>query len=214
MPFSGLYSERLLPHLVHWVLRGGTFGRLRRECLQGLAGTVLEVGFGSGLNLPWYPREVEKLWFVEPSGEARRLAREAIAAAPFPVEAVGDTAESIPLPDAAVDAAVSTWTLCTIPDVARALGEIRRVLRPGAPLRFIEHGLSPDAGVARWQHRLTPLQKRLAGGCHLNRAIDSLLEEAGFHLERIDRFYVKGPKIGTWLFAGEARALPEKDATG
>jgi len=198
------YSDRLLPHLVHWALRGGTFRRLRRECVQGLSGTVLEVGFGSGLNLPWYPREVEKLWFVEPSQEARRMAREAIAAVSFPVEPLGDTAESLPLPGASIDAAVSTWTLCTIPDVERALGEIRRVLRPGAPFRFIEHGLSPEKRVARWQHRLTPLQKKLAGGCHLNRPIDRLLEQAGFRLDRIDRFYVPGPKIGTYLFAGTA----------
>src|SRR6185436_19572736 len=175
-----LYTDRILPHLVHWTLRGETFRKLRQECVQGLAGTVLEVGFGSGLNLPWYPREVTKLWFIEPSREAQRMAREAI------------------------DAAVSTWTLCTIPGVERALTEMRRVLRPGAPFRFIEHGRSPDARVARWQDRLTPLQKRLAGGCHLNRPIDRLIEEAGFRLERIDRFYVPGPKIGAYLYAGVA----------
>jgi SAM-dependent methyltransferase len=198
------YTERVLPHLVHWTLRSGPLRRLRQECVQGLSGTVLEVGFGSGLNLPWYPREVTKLWFIEPSAEARRMADKTIAAAPFPVEPLGETAEDIPLPDGAVDAAVSTWTLCTIPDVARALGEIRRVLRPGGQLRFVEHGLSPDTRVARWQKRLTPVQKKIAGGCHLNRPIDRLLEEAGFRLERIDRFYVRGPKIGTYLYAGVA----------
>ena len=203
-----LYTDRILPHLVHWTLRGETFRKLRQECVRGLAGTVLEVGFGSGLNLPWYPREVTKLWFIEPSREAQRMAREAIEAAPFPVELLGGPlgvgAEAIPLPDGSVDAAVSTWTLCTIPGVERALTEMRRVLRPGAPFRFIEHGRSPDARVARWQDRLTPLQKRLAGGCHLNRPIDRLIEEAGFRLERIDRFYVPGPKIGTYLYAGVA----------
>jgi ubiquinone/menaquinone biosynthesis C-methylase UbiE len=205
MPF---YTDRVLPHLVHWTLRSGRFRRLRQECLQGLSGTVLEVGFGSGLNLPWYPREVNRLWFIEPSAEARRMAREAIAAAPFPVEPLGGPlgagAEAIPLPDGAVDAAVSTWTLCTIPDVERALREMRRVLRPGGQFRFVEHGRSSEARVARWQDRLTPLQKKLAGGCHLNRPIDRLIEEAGFRLERINRFYGKGPKIATYLYAGVA----------
>ena len=201
MPF---YTERILPHLVHWTLRSGTFRKLRQECVHGLSGTVLEVGFGSGLNLPWYPRDVAKLWFIEPSEEARRMAREAIAAAPFPVEPLGATAESIPLPDACVDAVVSTWTLCTIPDVEQALREMRRVLRPGSPFRFVEHGRSPDARVARWQDRLTPLHRRLAGGCHLNRPIDRLIEEAGFRLDRIDRFYVRGPKVGTFLYSGSA----------
>lgn len=199
-----LYTDRFLPHLVHWVLRGGTFRRLRQECLRGLSGTVLEVGFGSGLSLPWYPREVTRLWFVEPSHEARRMAHAAIAAAPFPVEPLGDTAESIPLADASVDAVVSTWTLCTIPDVETALREMRRVLRPDGQFRFVEHGRSPEPRVARWQDRLTPLQKRLAGGCHLNRPIDRLIEAAGFRLDRIDRFYVRGPKIGTYLYAGVA----------
>lgn len=203
MPF---YTDRILPHLVHWALRGGTFDKLRQECVQGLSGTVLEVGFGSGANLPFYPREVAKLWYVEPSEEARRMARQAIAAAPFPVEPLGETAERIPLPDASVDAVVSTWTLCTIPDVELALCEMRRVLRPGGAFRFIEHGRSPEARVARWQDRLTPLQKRLAGGCHLNRPIDRLIEGAGFRLDRIERFYVRGPKVGTYLYAGMAVA--------
>lgn len=198
------YADRILPHLIHRTLRNEDLRYLRQECVQGLSGTVLEVGFGSGLNLPWYPREVTKLWFIEPSAEARRMARKAIAEAPFPVEPLGETAEAIPLPDGAVDAAVSTWTLCTIPDVERALREIRRVLRPGGELRFVEHGLSSEPRVARWQNRLNPIQKRIAGGCHLNRPIDRLLEGAGFRLDRIERFYVKGPKIGTYSYAGVA----------
>lgn len=200
-----LYTDRLLPHLIHWSLRGRPFQQLRQECLQGLSGTVLEVGFGSGLNLPWYPREVTKLWLIEPSEEARRMAQNAIAAAPFPVEPLGGsrpTAEAIPLVDGAVDAVVSTWTLCTIPDVERALAEMRRVLAPDGQFRFVEHGRSPEARVARWQDRLTPLQKRLSGGCHLNRPIDRLIEGAGFRLDRIDRFYVRGPKFATYLYAG------------
>src|SRR6266545_1499070 len=199
-----LYTGRILPHLVHWTLSGGAFQELRQECVRGLSGTVLEVGFGSGLNLPWYPSEVGKLWFIEPAAEARRMAQKAIAAAPFPVESLCETAESIPLPDGGVDAVVSTWTLCTIPDVERALREIRRVLRPGGQFRFVEHGRSPDPRIARWQDRLTPLQKRLAGGCHLNRPIDRLIEGAGFRLDRIEQGYLRGPKIGTYMYAGTA----------
>ena len=203
-----LYTGRILPHLVHWTLSSGAFRELRRECVRGLSGTVLEVGFGSGLSLPGYPKDLARLWYVEPAEEARRMAQKAIAEAPFPVEHLGDTAESIPLPDGAVDAVVSTWTLCTIPDVERALREMRRVLRPGGELRFVEHGRSPDPRVARWQDRLTPLQKKLAGGCHLNRPIDRLIEAAGFELDRIERFYLwegRGPKLATYLYAGVAR---------
>lgn len=201
MPF---YTERVLPRLVHWTLSGGEFRGLRQKYLAGLSGNVLEVGFGSGLSLPHYSGRVSKLFAVEPSSGARNLARKAIAAAPFPVEFAGATAESIPLPDASLDAAVSTWTLCTIPDVERALGEIRRVLKPGGTFRFIEHGRSPEPRVARWQDRLTPLQKRLAGGCHLNRRIGELIAGAGLRLERLDNFYVRGPKIGTYMYAGAA----------
>jgi ubiquinone/menaquinone biosynthesis C-methylase UbiE len=200
----GFYNDHVVPRLVHWTLKGKDFAPLRTRVVQGLSGTVLEVGFGSGLNLPCYPAGVEKLYAVEPSEDARRLARRAIAQAPFPVELVADTAESLPLPDASVDAAVSTWTLCTISDVHRALGEIRRVLRPGGVFRFIEHGLSPQPRVARWQHRLDPLQQRLAGGCHLNRQIDRLVEGAGFRLEEIQTFYLSAPKIWTWSYLGKA----------
>lgn len=133
------------------------------------------------------------------------MAQKAIAEVPFPVELLAETAETIPLPDGAVDAVVSTWTLCTIPDVDRALAEMRRVLVPGGQLRFVEHGRSPDARVARWQDRLTPLQKKLAGGCHLNRPIDLLIGQAGFRLDRIERGHLReaqGPKITTYLYAG------------
>jgi SAM-dependent methyltransferase len=120
------------------------------------------------------------------------------------VEFIGDTAESIPLPNGAVDAVVSTWTLCTIPDVERALAEVRRVLRPEGRFRFVEHGLAPDPGVARWQHRLTPIQKRFAGGCHLDRPIDQLVTGAGFRLDDLKKFYIRGPKIASWMYRGTA----------
>jgi ubiquinone/menaquinone biosynthesis C-methylase UbiE len=200
-----LYTDRLLPHLIHWVLQGREFAELRQKCLLGVSGNVLEIGFGSGLNLPWYPAAVTRVYAVEPSDEAWKMARRAIEGASFPVERIGRSAEAIPLPDASVDGAVSTWSLCTIPEVARALREVRRVLKPGGAFHFVEHGRSPEPRVARWQDRLTPLQKRLAGGCHLNREIDRLIEAAGLRLESIDRFYIPGPKVGTYLYAGEAR---------
>ena len=200
----GFYSDRILPRLIHWVLGSRDFDKLRRQYLADVEGTVLEIGFGSGLSLPFYSPRVRRLLAIEPSDEAWRLAQPAIEKAPFPVERTGQTAEEIPLPGGSVDAAISAWTLCTIPDAGRALTEIRRVLKPGGALCFVEHGLSPEPGVARWQHRLTPLQKKVAGGCHLDRPIDALIEGAGFRLERIDRFYIQGPKIGTYLYAGRA----------
>ncbi len=173
--------------------------------MRGLSGEILEIGFGSGLNLPYYPPQVRRLLAVEPSDTAWKLAREAIEAAPFPVERLGETAESIPLPDASVDAAVSTWTLCTIPDAGRALREVRRVLRPGGIFRFLEHGRSDEPRVARWQDRLTPLQKRLAGGCHINRPIGRLLEGAGFAREEMETFYARRPKSVFFFYQGTAR---------
>lgn len=201
MPF---YTDRLLPRFVHLALRNRRFRQLRKETVRGVSGTVLEVGFGSGLNLPYYPREVSRLLVIEPARDALRLARKSIAAVSFPVEHIGDTAEDIPLPDGSLDAVVSTWTLCTIPDAAGALREIRRVLKPRGTFHFLEHGHSSEPRVARWQDRLTPLQKLLAGGCHLNRPIDRMIEEAGFRCEKIDRFYGPGPKVVMYFYAGVA----------
>lgn len=200
----GLYHDRIAPRLIHWALRSHEFAVSRAETVRGLSGEVLEIGFGSGLNLPYYPPEVRRLLAVEPSDTAWKLARKAIEAAPFPVERLGETAESIPLPDASVDAAVSTWTLCTIPDAGQALREVRRVLRPGGVFRFLEHGRSDEPRVARWQDRLTPLQKRLAGGCHINRPIGRLIEEAGFTLE-VETFYARRPKVVFFFYHGAAK---------
>lgn len=200
----GLYSRQILPRLVDLVLRGEKFGELRARYLEGVSGEVLEVGFGSGLNLPHYPPKVARLWALDPATVGRQIASRRLEDVPFPVEFIGQTGEEIPLPAGSIDAAVSTWTLCTIPDPAQALHELRRVLRSGGSLRFIEHGRSPEPHVARWQDRLNPLQNRVAGGCNLNRKIDHLLLEAGFVLTRLDRFYLSGPKIGTYTYAGTA----------
>ncbi len=202
-----LWTDSILPRLVHRALRSREIGEVRSRYLSGVDGTVLEIGFGSGLNLPHLSglsERIGKLYAIEPSETAWELAREAVEQSAFSVERIGEAAESIPLPDSSVDHAVSAFTLCTIPGVGQALAEIRRVLRPGGTFRFVEHGRSPEPRVARWQDRLTPIQKRVAGGCHLNRDIEELIRNAGFRIERLDRFHVKGPKVATHVYAGTA----------
>jgi ubiquinone/menaquinone biosynthesis C-methylase UbiE len=200
----GFYTDQILPRVVNRVMDDQEFVPHRKACLANLAGVVLEIGFGSGLNLPFYPSGVRQLYALDPATVGRRLAAERLADSPFPVEFVGLYGEAIPLHDASVDAVVSTWTLCSIRDPAKALGEMRRVLRPGGRLHFVEHGRSPEAKVARWQDRLTPIQKLVAGGCHLNRKIDALVLEAGFEMEQLENVYMKGPKIATYLYKGVA----------
>lgn len=199
-----LWKDRILPWFTHAALRTRQFQELRAEYLGGAEGEVLEIGFGSGLNVPHLSSEVLKLYAVEPADAAWRIARHAVERAPFPVVRTGRTAEAIPLPDASVDEAISSFSLCTIPDVERALAEVRRVLRPGGIFRFVEHGRSDDPRISRWQDRLDPIQRRLAGGCHLNREPDRLLREAGFRIERLDRFEVPGPRVIMSLYGGGA----------
>lgn len=178
---------------------------IRDRVCGELAGEVVELGFGSGLNAPHYPEAVTRVLAVEPADLGWQLAAERVAASPVPVERVGLDGQALPLGDDSVDAALSTWTLCTIPDVAAALAEVTRVLRPGGRLHFVEHGLSPEPGVARWQHRLDPLQQRLSGGCHLSRPIAAMLESAGFRVERMHHSYERGaPKPFGYLYEGVA----------
>lgn len=198
------YGDQILPRCVEKVLGGQEFARIRRRVTAGLTGEVLEVGFGSGLNVPLYPPEVRRVRAVDPATVGRKLAAERVAASSVPVEYVGLDGQLLPLESASVDHVLSTWTMCTIPDIGSALREIRRVLRPGGGLHFAEHGLSPDPKVARWQDRLTPLQRRIAGGCHLNRPIDRLVEDAGFTVTRIENYYMKGPRPMGYMFEGLA----------
>ena len=201
----GIYRERVLPHLVDLTCGTRALRRWRADVAGGLAGTVVEVGFGSGLNVPHYPPAVRLVYAVEPSLVARRIAAGRVAASDVPVEHVGLRGEEIPLEDASCDGALSTFTLCTIPHVERALAEILRVLRPGGQLHFLEHGLAPDPRVATWQRRLEPLQKRLADGCHLTRDPAALVGAAGFDLRHVQSRYGTGPKPWAWITTGVAR---------
>jgi SAM-dependent methyltransferase len=192
----GFYGEQVVPRIVNKACGTKSAGPLRRRVCAGLAGDVVELGFGSGHNVPFYPAAVTRVTAVEPSDVGWRLAAERVKAATVPVRRSGLDGQSLPFPDHGFDAALSTWTLCTIPDVAAALREVRRVLRPGGTLHFLEHGLAPDERVRRWQRRLEPVQYRLAGGCHLTRPIVDLLTDAGFTVGEVDVFYEQGaPKF-------------------
>ena len=189
-------------------MKGEVFQELRRETLRQVTGRVLELGFGAGHCLPWYPEGVTELLALEPARLNRRLAAKRVAAARFPVSWVGLRGEEIPLDAASVDFVTSTWTLCTIPGIDQALREVRRVLRPGGKLVFLEHGLAPDPRTARWQQRLNGLQQRWAGGCHLNRDFGAIFDAAGYTIERLDHPPLAGPKVATYLYRGAARPEP------
>lgn len=200
----GVYREQVVPRLVDRMCGAAGFDRWREHAVDGLSGRVVEVGFGSGLNVPHYPPEVDVVLAVEPALLARRLADRRVRVAPVRVEHVGLDGQDIPLDDASCDAALFTFTLCTVPDPTRALSEVRRVLRPGGAVHFLEHGLSPDPGVAKWQRRLEPVQRRVAVGCHLTRDTSALVQEAGFVMQRNEQSYVRGPKPWCWLTVGVA----------
>lgn len=206
-PVTRWWGEQALPRLTDATLRGHDVGRLRADVCVGLRGRVLEIGFGSGLNVRFYPPEVTDVDAVEPSDVAWRLSERRRDRQPVPVSRVGLDGQRLAADDASYDAVLTTFTLCTIPDVGLALAELRRVLRQGGRVHFLEHGLSPDPGVARWQRRLEPLQRRTAGGCHLTRDVPALLEETNLRVERLGQSYLPGPRLAhPWAWVSRGRA--------
>jgi ubiquinone/menaquinone biosynthesis C-methylase UbiE len=201
----GLYDDRVLPHVINVVMNTKQTRTIRQRVCADLEGEVLEIGFGTGHNLPFIPTDVTRLLAVEPSGRSVALARERIAATPVEVDVVGLDGQRLPVDDDSVDAVLCTWSLCTIPDGVAAVREARRVLRPGGRFHFIEHGAAPDAKVRRWQDRLNPIQNRIGGGCNLNRDIAGIVEAGGFTITKLDRYYSpREPKVFGSMYEGTA----------
>lgn len=207
----GWYGRWVFPRLIEWTMAGEPFATYRRQVLAEVSGNVLEIGFGTGLNLAYYPDTVESLTVIDPNPGMAAIAAPRIEQQSLPVTSQPLRGESLAMADNQFDWVVSTWTLCSIADIDQALEEIRRVLKPGGKFVFIEHGLSPDPTLQRWQHRLTPLQKRIADGCHLDRAIADLVQ-AHLPLATLDTFYANDlPKVGGYFYRGVAvkPAIPE-----
>ncbi len=203
----GLYERYVLPKLIDVAMRHEPIADIRAEMLPLAEGRVLELGIGSGLNLRYYdPQRVRSVTGVDPSEGLTAKARERAEKSPVPVEFLGLSGEDVPLESRSFDTAVITWTLCSIPNVYRALEEVRRLLAPGGRIVFAEHGRAPDEAIRRWQDRITPVWKVIGGGCHLNRPIDRLIEDAGFHIEGLEQGYVEGPKIASYMYRGRAKA--------
>ena len=205
----GLWNDRVLPRLMDRVLGTPEVNARRALVCRGLHGRVLEIGFGSGLDLRHYPAEVTEILVVEPSESALRLAEPRTAAISAALERVGSDGARLDLPDRSVDCVLSTYTLCTIPSVDAALQEVHRVLKPGGELHFLEHGRAPTESVRRWQHRLHPVHSRIAGGCHLDRPIDNLITNAGLIIGELETGYGDGPRPFSYLYRGRARRRAE-----
>ena len=203
----GFYGERVFPRVMNVLMNTKETRRVRAQVCSPLRGEVVEIGFGTGHNLPFLPTAVTRLWAVDPLTRGRDLAADRIAASTCPVELVGLDGQHLPLGDGVADAVLSTWTLCSIEDPVAAVREVRRVLRPGGTFHFAEHGLAPDEKVRRWQNRCDGLQRKVACGCHLNRDIPALLAEGGMSVDQLETYYAKGdPKVLGWTFQGRATA--------
>jgi ubiquinone/menaquinone biosynthesis C-methylase UbiE len=198
------YRDLVLPYVFHVSMRDEAFAAYRRRIVPLAEGRVLEIGAGSGLNLPFYSERATDVIGLDPSPTSLAMARKAVNRMRRHAELLEGSAERIPLEDSSVDTVVSTWTLCSIPDVMLALRELRRVLRPNGRLLLIEHGCSPDERVRRWQDRLTPVWKRVCGGCRVNLPVRKIIEDGGFRIERLDAGYMRGPKVLTYTYEGSA----------
>jgi ubiquinone/menaquinone biosynthesis C-methylase UbiE len=201
----GFYQDQIVPVLINLAMRRQDLVPYRSRVVSVADGRVLEIGVGSGLNLPFYSRNVERLVGLDPSPKLLSMVRRNLRADTPSVELIEGSAEAIPLENSSVDTVVTTWTLCSIPDARLALREMHRVLRPTGRLLFVEHGRAPEPSVVWWQDNLTPVWKRMGGGCHLNRAIQMLIEGAGFYFDRIETGYMRGPKPLTFMYEGSAR---------
>jgi ubiquinone/menaquinone biosynthesis C-methylase UbiE len=203
----GFYAERIVPHIVNAACGGKPMRPLRDRVCAGLTGQVVEIGFGSGHNIASYPSEVTRVRAVEPSDVGWKSGAKRLATSAVPIERAGLDGQDLPFEDDTFDAALSTFTLCTVPDASRALRELHRVLKPGGSLHFLEHGLAPDPKVQRWQRRLDPLERRLVAGCEFSRPISNLVRDAGFTISEIDEFYEeRAPKFAGALSLGRAAA--------
>ena len=201
----GFYRSQILPRCMALAMGNDGLGEHRKRAFGAVSGRVLELGFGAGLNLPYYPEEVSTVLAVEPALVNKKLARKRIDASPIPVEWVSLEGECLPVESGSVDTVTSSWTLCSIGNLAAALSEVRRVLKPGGCLHFVEHGMAPDPAVRRWQARLNPLQRFCFGGCSLDLPIDLCLENAGFEITDLETDYMPGLKVQSFLYEGVAR---------
>jgi len=201
----GFYQNQIIPLLIDLTMRQRNLAAYRSRVVSAAGGRVLEIGIGSGLNLPFYSRNAKHVIGLDPSPKLLSMARRNLRPNLSPVELIEGSAEAIPLVNGSVDTVVTTWTLCSIPDAGRALSEMYRVLNTAGRLLFVEHGRAPEPNVCWWQDHLTPFWKRLGGGCHLNRAIKMLIEDAGFRFERCETGYMRGPKPMTFMYEGSAR---------
>jgi SAM-dependent methyltransferase len=201
----GFYQDRVLPYLIKLAMRNRRLVPYRERVISGAQGRVLEIGIGSGLNLPFYGDSVTQIVGLDPSAKLLEMARKAARQKSMPLDLIEGSAESIPLEERSIDTVVTTWALCSVPEASRALEEMRRVLKPGGRLLFVEHGRSPEQRVQWWQDHLTSAWKHVSGGCHLNRAVSELIRTNGFRIERLDTGYMQGPKPMTFMYEGTAR---------
>jgi ubiquinone/menaquinone biosynthesis C-methylase UbiE len=202
----GFYQEQIVPLLINLAMRQGKLAEYRRRVVPAAEGHVLEIGIGSGLNLPFYSHEVDKVIGLDPSPKLLSMAQHQVRPTAFDLEFIEGTAEAMPIESASIDTVVTTWTMCSIPDVRDSLTEMRRVLKPTGRLLFVEHGRAPEARVQWWQDQLTPAWKRVSGGCHLNRQVEDIIRDAGFRIEPLEKGYMRGPKPMTFMYEGRARS--------